>query len=100
MSLVLRGGRVIDQAGERLADVEVGAVAIISVLDEDGLGIEGQAIDEAIAADLLDRRIHHDRVGEAVSARDAQRLPDEFLPAAIDSREVPDPARVDDVARG
>jgi lycopene beta-cyclase len=40
----------------------VGRVAVIRVLDEHPLGPERQAIHEAVAVDLLHRRVHHDRL--------------------------------------
>ncbi len=52
-------------AGERW-EIEHGVVAIIGVLDEDGPFIEREEIDEAVAVDLGDGRVHDHGALQAV----------------------------------
>src|SRR3546814_4575932 len=55
--------------------------------------------DLTIAVQLLDCGIHHDRIFDAVPTFHGQRLPNEFLPAAVEGREFARAARIDDMLR-
>ena len=78
--------------------VDLGPVAVISVLDENPVFGEGQRIDESIAVDLINCRVHHDRVGQPVGRCRAIFLSDEFLPAKIEMVEIGDAASVENAA--
>src|SRR3546814_6393204 len=54
---------------------------------------------ETIAVQLLACGIHHDRIFDAVPTFHGQRLPNEFLPAAVEGREFARAARIDDMLR-
>ena len=59
MSLVLRGGRVIDQAGERLADVEVGDDGRIANVGDGCVGeVELDASGCVVAPGFVDLHAH------------------------------------------
>ena len=62
--------------------IDVGRVAVIGVLDEQPVRPERQQIDEAIAVDLGDGRVHHHRARQPVRRGQPQLLAEELLPAA------------------
>src|SRR5688572_24388458 len=65
-------------------DVELAALRIISVLDQQTLVVEWQAVDEPVAVNLFDRGVHDDRPLEAMALFHPAIAADEFLPGEVE----------------
>ena len=88
-------GCIFDNSAVGGGAVERCCVGIISVFDEN-LGVaERQAIDEAIAVNLLDRRIHNDWSLQSVRLFQPEHLAAKFLPADIQRRNVAATAHIE-----
>src|SRR3546814_5331932 len=76
--------------------VEVRRVAVIRILDKHPVGRERQQIDEAIAIVLGHAGVHDHRPFETVRRIEQKLLPQEFLPAKIEQRQIARPAPIKD----
>ncbi len=76
------------------------AVGVVGVFDQQPIRGQRQAVDEAIAVQLIDGGVHHDGFGEAVGAGEAHLLAEKFLIAEPERRIGSRPPGVDHRAGG
>ena len=88
-------GRIGGDAVVQRGAVQIGRVAVIGVLDEDGAIVPGKEIDEAVAVQLVDAGVHDDGALDAMGRIAAQGVADEFLPAAMERRQVARTPRIE-----